>query len=345
MEWDEFTGHAEAKESVPIRARVSGYLDRVAFTEGALVKKGDLLYTIDARPYQVELARAEASLAQVNANLALAGKNADRATQLYASGNIPGREYDGEKSALEQLTAAVRVSNAAVTAARLNVAYASLYAPISGRIGRTFMTHGNLVTADSPQPLTTLVSVDPLYVYVDVDEARALRVGAGAHAGADAMPAYVGFADDEGYPLEGKLDFVENHANAGTGTVQVRVVLPNPSGKWTPGLFARVRVPAAAPHDAILVNDRAVGTDQDRKYVYVVGEGNKVLYRAVTLGPAHGGLRIVRDGLTASDRVIVNGLQRVGPGAVVTPRDVPMQTAPTSSPGTSAAASPDGGAR
>jgi RND family efflux transporter MFP subunit len=327
-EWDELTGHAQAKESVEIRARVSGYLQKVTFTEGALVKKGDLLYVIDSRPYDAELQRAQAALAQAGANVGFADRDAERNRQLLASGAIATRTYDNAKSTFDQLTAATSVSRAAVATAQLNVEYSRLYAPISGRVGRTHVTPGNLVTADAPEALTSLVSVDPIYVYVDVDEGRALRIQSAAQPGARPMPAYIGFADDEGYPHEAYLDFTENHAEEGTGTVQVRAVLPNPTGHWTPGLFARVRLPAGLAHDAVLVNDRAVGTDQDRKFVYVVGEGDKVEYRAVSLGPIQDGLRIVRSGLTGSDRVVVNGLQRVRPGAKVAPHEVPMKTPP-----------------
>ena len=323
-EWDELTGHAQAKESVEIRARVSGYLQKVTFTEGALVKKGDLLYVIDSRPYDAELQRAEASLAQATANVGFADRDAERSRQLLASGAIANRAYDNARSTFDQLTAATSVSRAAVATARLNVDYARLYAPIAGRVGRTHVTPGNLVTADAPEALTSLVSVDPIYVYVDVDEGRALRIQSAAQPGSKPMAAYIGFADDDGYPHEARLDFTENHAEEGTGTVQVRAVLANPGGHWTPGLFARVRIPAGSAHDAVLVNDRAVGTDQDRKFVYVVGEGDKVAYRAVTLGPIQDGLRIVKSGLTGSDRVVVNGLQRVRPGAKVAPHDVPM---------------------
>ncbi len=327
-DWDELTGHAQAKESVEIRARVSGYLEKVTFTEGALVKKGDLLYVIDSRPYAAELQRAEASLAQANANVGFADRDAERSKQLLASGAIATRAYDNAKSTFDQLTAATSVSRAAVATAQLNVSYSRLYAPIAGRVGRTHVTPGNLVIADSPEALTSLVSVDPLYVYVDVDERRALQIQSSAQPGDKATKAYIGFADDEGYPHEAHLDFTENHAEPGTGTVQVRAVLGNPTGHWTPGLFARVRIPAGGAHDAVLVNDRAVGTDQDRKFVYVVEEGDKVEYRGVTLGPVQDGLRIVRSGLTASDRVVVNGLQRVRPGVKVAPHDVPMATPP-----------------
>jgi len=325
VEWDEYTGHTEAMASVEIRARVGGYLERVAFAEGALVKKGDLLYAIDARPYEAEVARAEADLARANAEAAFAKRETARAEILVKDRAIAERDYDVERSKFDQLAASSQVASAALATARLNLGYSRLYAPISGRIGRTSVTPGNLVAAGAPVPLTTLVSVDPLYVYVDVDEARALRTArpSAARGAEPRTPASVGLTGEEGYPRQGYLDFVENHADPGSGTVQIRVVLDNADGHLTPGLFSRVRIPSSAAHDALLISDSAVGTDQDRKFVYVIGDGEKVEYRRVVLGPLHEGLRIVHDGLKPSDRVVVNGLQRVRPGAVVAAHDVP----------------------
>jgi RND family efflux transporter MFP subunit len=319
-EWDEFTGHTEAVESVELRARVAGYLLHVNFKEGDLVQKGAVLYTLDSRPYQAELARAEGELARAGANVGFAERDDHRAESLIAAQAISDRERDTTQSALHRERANVKVAEAAVAAARLNVEYSRLTAPIAGRIGRTTVTPGNLIPANGAIALTTIVSIDPIYVYVDMDEGRALRLAAKA----DRPKAYVAIGDDEGYPHEGVIDWIDNHAETGTGTVRARAVIPNAQGKLRPGLFARLRLPAASLDEAILVSDRAIGTDQDRKFVYVV-EGDKVAYRAVQLGGKHDGLRIVRDGLSAPDRVLVSGLQRVRPGMTVAVREAGMK--------------------
>jgi RND family efflux transporter MFP subunit len=217
-----------------------------------------------------------------------------------------------------------------VASAKLDLDYAFVRAPISGRIGRTFVTAGNLVGPNISTPLTTIVSVDPLYVYVDVDEGSALRFGRAM--GTAAATANIGFADEAGHPHSGAIDFVDNRVDPQTGTMKVRVVVKNEGGRLTPGLFARIQLPAAEAHDTVLVADRAVGTDQDRRYVYVLDREDKVQYRLVKLGPLHDGLRVVREGLAASDRVVVVGLQRVRPGVQVTADLVPM-TAPSAAPG------------
>lgn len=318
-EWHELTGHTEAVATVELRARVSGYLTHIAFVEGQIVEKGQVLYALDARPFEAELSRALGELARAKANVGLAERDAARAEKLIAAQAIAERERDTTQSALERDQAAVKIAEAAVAAARLNVEYSRLTAPIKGRIGRTSVTVGNLVPAGG-EPLTTIVSIDPLYVYVDVDETRAMQLAAKT----DRIKAYVGVADEEGYPHEGYLDWVDNHAEAGTGTVRARAVIPNAQGTLRPGLFARLRLPAATLDEAVLVSDRAIGTDQDRKFVYVV-EGDKIAYRAVQLGAKHDGLRIVRDGLKADDLVVVSGLQRVRPGMAVAVRDGSMK--------------------
>ncbi|MEZ0310614.1 MAG: efflux RND transporter periplasmic adaptor subunit [Myxococcota bacterium] len=320
VEWSEFTGHTEAVATVELRARVSGYLTRVGFVEGDVVEKGALLYALDARPYEADLARAEGELARAGANVSFAEREVGRAERLIAAQAIAERERDSTQSTLDRERAATKVAQAAVASARLNIEYSRLVAPIRGRIGRTSVTPGNLVQANGAEPLTTIVSIDPIYVYVDVDEARALRLST---EGASAK-VWVGVADEGGYPHEGTLDWIDNHAQAGSGTVRARAVIANPDGKLRPGMFARLRLPRDRIERAVLVDDRAVGTDQDRKFVYVI-EGDKVAYRAVDLGGKFEGLRIVRDGLTASDRVVVSGLQRVRPGMTVAARDVAMK--------------------
>jgi len=329
VEFSEHTGRTEAPESVEIRARASGHLVQASFREGDLVKKGDLLFVIDPRPYRTALARAKAELASARADHALAVRNAARAEQLHKSNTIAEREWDRQASAVEQLAARVGVAEAAVASAALELEYAYVRAPISGRIGRMLVTPGNLVGPSLPTPLATLVSVDPLYVYVDVDEGRGLALGR-TH---EQTVAHVGFAGEQGYPHEAALDFVDNHVDAQTGTLRVRAVVKNPDGKLTHGLFARVRLPeSGGERDALLVSDRAVATDQDRRFVWVVGADGKASYRGVKLGPIEHGLRVVRDGLTPEDRVVVRGLQRVRPGAQVEAEQVAMRELDAPSP-------------
>lgn len=337
-EWDEFTGHSEAVESVDIRARVGGHLQRVGFVHGALVKKGDVLFVLDARPYQADLARAGGELARAEASASLARREEARARQLFETHTIAEREFDAQSNALLQVAASSRIAAASMTAAQLSIEYATIRAPISGRIGRALVTPGNLVSPGST-PLATLVSVDPLHVYVDVDEARALRYR--AQLGSTRLAAHVGFADEDGYPHDGAIDFIDNRVDEATGTVKVRAVIANPDGRLSPGLFARMRLPASAERDALLVSDRAIGTDQSRKFVYVVGADEKVESRTVKLGPLHDGLRIVREGVTDADRVVVNGLQRVRPGAAVSAKAVAMkEPASAREPASAAGAKP-----
>lgn len=324
-EWSDHTGRAEAVESVEIRSRATGHLQRVAFKDGDLVKRGDLLFVIDPRPYDAALSRAQADLERARIDQELAQRDAVRAETLFKSNVISEHDRDTQSSASLQLAARSKVAGAAVASAQLDLEYTAVRAPISGRIGRTLVTPGNLVGPTSP-PLTTLVSVDPLYVYVDVDEANALRLG--RNGGTDAAVAQVGFADEPGHPHAGTIDFVDNRVDPQTGTLRVRVVVKNDGGRLTPGLFARVRLPLGEARDAVLVADRAVGTDQDRRYVYVVDGEDKVQYRAVKLGPLHEGLRVVREGLSASDRVVTVGLQRVRPGVKVAPELAAMATPP-----------------
>lgn len=322
--WDEYTGHTEAVAHVEVRARVSGYLSRVGFTEGSVVRKGDLLYALDARPYEAEVSRYEAELVRAKANLELAELDAARADKLVAEKAISVRESDVNRSNVAQQRAAVQSAQAALSAARLNVEYSHLAAPIAGRVGRTSVTPGNLIAAGGAEPLTTIESIDPLYVYVDVDESRALALASAQGTARDKGKAGVSLGEEADYPHEATIDWVDNRADAATGTIRVRAVVPNPDGTLRPGLFARLRVPARELKDALLVDDRAIGTDQDRKFVYVIDDKGAVSYRAVTLGPKHDGLRIVLDGIAKDDHVVVSGLQRIRPGVVVTENPVAM---------------------
>jgi RND family efflux transporter MFP subunit len=311
-EFSDHTGRAEAPETVEIRPRASGHLMQAAFHEGDLVKKGDLLFVIDTRPYRTALTRAQAELESLRADRELAQRNADRDAQLLKTGAIAQRDSDSQDALVHTLAARSQVASAAVAEAELNLEYAFVRSPINGRIGRILVTPGNLIGPSTASPLTTVVSVDPLYVYIDVDEAHALQLNRDKGA-----IAHVGFAGEDGYPHEAALDFFDNHVDSSTGTLKVRAVVKNPDGRLTHGLFARLRLAEGAPHPVVLVSDRAIGTDQDRRFVWLLGADGKVVYRAVKLGPLEYGLRVVREGLSEQDRVIVRGLQRVRPGAEV----------------------------
>jgi multidrug efflux system membrane fusion protein len=337
IDWDEFTGRFQAVDTVELRPRVSGYIDRILFREGQAVKKGDTLVVIDPRPYQADFDRAKAGLVLAKSQRELAQIEADRVQKLKDSGAVSQEELDERLSALNQQAANVAAAQAALDAAALNLQFTSVRAPIDGRTSRAEVTRGNLVTGgnNGGTLLTTIVSTDPIYVYFEGDENAYLRYNAMARAGerpssrSAPNPVRVGLANEEGFPHEGHMDFVDNQVNARTGTIRGRAVLENKvvgDDNWlfTPGMFARVQLLGSSEHDAILVEDRAVGTDQNQNYVLVLGAGNRLEYRAVQLGRALEGLRIVRKGLNAGDVVVVNGLQRVRAGVQVTPKMVTM---------------------
>lgn len=324
-EFDEFTARFEAVERVELRPRVSGYIASVNFTQGREVKKGDVLVVIDPRPYQAELKRAQAQLAQARSQLELSRSERDRAIKLLAARAISREEYDTRLSGSVEASANVDAAAAAVETAALNLEFTRATAPISGIVGRAEVTAGNLVTSGQTL-LTTLVSIDPIYVSFDGDEQaylKYLELGRSPNANAH-QPVYVGLADESGYPHQGVMVFVNNEIDAATGTVRARGLFENHSRAFMPGMFARVKLPGNAPHPAVLINDSAIGTDQNAKYVLVVGADNKAQYRPVDLGPMVDGLRVVRTGLTAGDSIVVNGLQRVRPGAVISPERVAM---------------------
>lgn len=343
-EWDEYTGRTAPVESVEIRARVSGYLKSVHFTDGGEVKKGDLLFLIDPRPFEAELERAQADLERSKTQLELAENDLNRASRLVVSRAISEEEYDTRSKAVKQAKAALAAAQAAVTSARLNVEYSHIYAPISGRISRRYIDPGNLVNGNVGQAtlLTTIVSLDPIYVYVDVDEQAVLRYvqlrreGKRISARETRIPAELALAIDTGFPHKGYIDFVDNRIDPNTGTLRARGIFPNPDRLLGIGLFARMRVPASPPYEAPQVNDRAIGTDQSQKFLLVVNDKNEVEYRPVTLGPVIGGLRVIRDGVKPGEWVVIDGLQRARPGAKVTPQRSEMPGAggppPASSP-------------
>jgi multidrug efflux system membrane fusion protein len=331
LELQEFSGRVEAIESAQIRARVPGTIDAVRFKPGALVNKGDVLFVIDPRSYRAEADRLEASAASSRAKAELAGTELERSKRLMADNAISQRDFDERAANARQLAASAQADTAALASAKLNLDYAVVRAPISGRIGKAEVTEGNLV--DSSVVLTSIVSVNPVYVSFDGDEATFLGLGAAARQGSKGVKIQMGLANETGYPHEGHLDFVDNRIDPTSGTVRMRAIVDNKDAALTPGLFARVQLGTESrTGSALLINDTAVGTDQNRKYVYVVGADNKAEYRVVQLGPLVDGLRVARTGLKPGERIVVNGLQRVRPGAPIAPESVPMVTAAASAP-------------
>ncbi|MFC3716369.1 efflux RND transporter periplasmic adaptor subunit [Luteimonas soli] len=333
-QWDTFNGRVTAVESVELRPRVSGYVQRVAFDEGQEVKKGDLLFVIDPRPYQAALDQARAQLQRAHAEAKLAQAQDARAQTLIEAKAISREEFETRKAASAQGDAGVRAAEAAVAAAKLDLQFTRVRAPIDGRIGRAMVTEGNLAQADQTL-LTTLVSQDPMYVYFESDEQTYLRYAELARKGErtrSSNPVRIGLANETGFPHEGTVDFVDNQVDPATGTIRARAVLPNPDRVFTPGLFARVQVQGSGEFKAMLVDDKAVLTDQDRKYVYVLGPDNKAVRKDVELGRMIDGLRVVQSGLDAKDKVIVHGVQKVFmPGMPVAPKTIAMG-APAPSP-------------
>lgn len=335
-DWDEFTGRLQAVETVEIRPRVSGYIDKVAFTEGGQVRRGDLLFIIDPRPYKAEYDRANADVRRYKTVLDLGKIELARVQKLKDSGAVSEEELDERKSTMAQAEANVGGAEAALEAAALNLEFTRVTSPIDGRASRAEVTRGNLVTGgtNGGTLLSSVVSLDPIYLYFDADEQSYLRysklaVKDKSNTHYSGAPVQVGLANEEGFPHTGTLDFVDNQLNSQTGTIRARAVLPNKDGQFTPGLFARVQLLSGGEYSAILIEDRAVGTDQSQKYVLVLGPNNVIEYRKVTLGRVIDGLRVVRDGLKAGDVIVVNGAQRVHPGVTVTPQKVVMGAAAT----------------
>jgi membrane fusion protein, multidrug efflux system len=331
-DWDEFTGRLQAVESVEIRPRVSGYIDKVAFAEGSQVKRGDLLFIIDPRPYKAEYDRAAADVKRFKTALELARVELVRVQRLKDSGAVSEEELDERKSTLAQGEANVSGSEAALETAALNLNFTRVSSPIVGRVSRAEVTRGNLVTGgiNGGTLLTSIVSMDPMYLYFDADEQSYLRYTQMARSGERpssrevANPVQVGLASEEGFPHTGTVDFVDNQLNPQTGTIRARAVLDNKDGQFTPGLFARVQLLGSSEHPAILIDDRAVNTDQSQKYVLLLGANNQIEYRRIKLGRIIDGLRTVREGLQPGDVIVVNGAQRVHPGITVTPQRVAM---------------------
>lgn len=328
-EFDQFTGRITPIERVEIRPRVSGYIAAVNFDEGKEVRKGDVLFTIDQRPYEAELKRAQAELTHAKTALVLATSEHARATKLLNAHAISQEEFDTRVSGNEQAAANVQAAEAAVDAAALNLNFTRVQAPISGLVSKAEITAGNLVTSGQTL-LTTLVSIDPVYVEFDGDESVYLKYAALARQSAHVnsreggSPLWVGLADETGHPHQGKLVFLDNQLDPATGTIHARGRLDNQDRRFMPGMFARVKLTGSGQYDALLIKDSAVGTDQNVKYVFVVNDKNTIEYRPVKLGPVVDNLRVVRDGLRPGEVIVVNGLQRVRPGAPVNPQLVAM---------------------
>lgn len=327
-EWDEFSGRVRAIDHVDIRPQISGVIEQVHFADGQLVKKGDLLFTIDPRPFQAEVARTQAVLAGAKARVALAQTNLDRSNRLIETHAISQSDLDQNNDALLEANATLQAAQAAVQTAQLNLNYTAITAPVTGRVSRAEITVGNWVGTGVTAPaLTSIVSVSPVYVEFEADEQTYLKYsanGATGNSGVDHIPVSMGLANEEGYPHQGHIESIDNQLDTSSGTIRVRAIFDNPAGELTPGLYAKIRTGGSASESAILVDDRAVGTDQDKKYVMVVDADNKATYRGVTLGPMVNGLRVIRTGLAKGEHIVVNGLQRVQPNAIVAPVEVTM---------------------
>src|SRR5262245_44838900 len=332
-DYADFTGRTAAVDSVEVRARVWGYLDKVNFREGALVKKGDVLFEIDPRTYQAAVEQAQALVIQAEAQLRFKESQFKRFEKLIAKAAVSREEFEQVQSERDVAAATVGTYKADLTERQLDLGFTKVLAPISGRVSRMLVTEGNLVQSGQNGGgtlLTTLVSVDPIYAYFDVDERTVLRVrqlireGKVRSARETQWPVSLGLASDEGFPRSGTIDFVDNQVNPKTGTLRLRGVFPNSDQTLDPGFFGRVRVPIGQPHDAVLVTDRAIDSDQGQKIVYVVNEKNEVAARTVRTGALHDGLREITDGLQPDERVVVNGLQQVRPGMAAEPKIVQM---------------------
>ena len=343
-EWDDYSGHIEAIESAEIRPRVGGHLRRVHYREGGLVAKGALLFTIDDREYAAAADAARADAARAEARVALAKQELARAETLIVARAVSQGELDQRRMEAQQADADLLAARARVAQAELNLSFTRVTAPFAGRAGAALVKPGNVVSPNETL-LTTLVSVDPVYVTFTGDERAYLRYQELARTGnressRDARnPVLVGLASEEGFPHQGEVDFVDNALNPETGTIRARAVLPNPDGLFTPGLFARVRLLGGSQSNALLIHEQAVLTDQDRRYVYILGENNSAARRDVTLGPHVESLRVVVSGLQAGDKVIVNGMAKIFfAGQPVNPRDVPMDDPNQAAPPAPAAA-------
>ncbi len=333
----DFTGRTEAIESVDIRPRVTGYLKQMSFKEGSEVKKGYLLFEIDPRPYKAQLDQASSQVELNQASYKLAQVTYERDVPLVAKSAVPQQQLDQDKAAVDEAQARIKASEASVEVYKLNLEFTKVTSPIDGQISRYYLTTGNLVNQDQTL-LTTVVSLDPVHVYFDMDEPTLLRLRRARNAGAlkpapnQQFPVLIGLQGEDGFPHQGTVDFVNNQVNPATGSITVRGVVPNPKPPGgarllSPGMFVRVRLPIGQPHQALLVIDRAIGSDQGLKFVYVVDAEHKIQYRRVTIGALQeDGLRVITQGLNAEDWVLVGGLPQVRPHMPIQPEPAPMPT-------------------
>ncbi|CAM2151532.1 membrane fusion protein, multidrug efflux system [Pararobbsia alpina] len=327
-DWQGYSGRLEAIDKVEIRPLVSGTIVAVYFKDGSLVKKGDPLFTIDPRPYQAEVDRAAAQLAAAEAQENYATTDFARAQRLIGDNAIAKRDFDQKDNAAREGIANLKAAKAALEQAQINLGYTKVVAPVAGRVSRAEMTVGNIVSAGANSAImTTLVSVSPIYASFNVDEQTYLQYLSQSAKGGS-VPVHLGLANEDGYSRNGVVDSVDNQLDTTSGTIRVRARFDNKDGALLPGLFARVEVGGGSPHPAVMIDDRAVGTDQDKKYVMVVDSTDKAQYREVQLGPLHDGLRVIASGLKPGERIVVNGLQRVRPGDPVRPNMVQMAAGP-----------------
>lgn len=340
-EWDEFTGRTEAVESVEVRPRVSGHIQDVRFQSGQLVKKGDVLFVVDPRPYKAVYDQRQAQYAQAKAHLENSQRNAERNTRLLATKAISSEQGDATQSQFEEDKAALLSAASQLESARLDLEFTEVRAPIDGKVSRALLTAGNYVSgvAGGASLLTTIVSVDPIYVYADVDENSLLKFTTLlqqkqlAGESAAKIPVELALADEDKFPHKGFVESFDNKLDPNTGTILLRAVIPNPDGRIVPGLFSRIRVPMSDKHEVVLVDETAIGTDQAQKFVLTLDDKNTVQYREVKLGPTIEGKRIIRSGLQAGEKIIVNGIQRARPGLPVTPQEQ-VATVPETAPHT-----------
>jgi RND family efflux transporter MFP subunit len=331
VEWDEYTGRFDAVETVEVRARVSGYLTEIHFKDGQAVKQGDLLFVIDARPFERTLEQAQAELLQAQTKVQNVNLDVVRGKPLLERRIISEKTFDDRESLVREAQAAVKVAEAKVKTAELELSFTRMASPITGRISRTMVTTGNFISAGgvaNTTLLTTIVSQDPIYIYFDVSENNYIKYkrlterGVGSGAADLGAPVEIGLPDERGFPHKARLDFLDNRLDTGTGTLRARAVLDNPAGFFSPGQFGRVRVTGTAPYMAVLLPDEAIGTDQTNKFVYVVAETGMVSRRNVQLGPLVDGLRVAREGVAGDAWIITKGMHRARPGQSVTPNRV-----------------------
>jgi len=337
VEWDEYTGQFAAVEDVDIRARVSGYLTEIHFQDGQFVKKGDLLFVIDPRPFEADLQQAQANLERDKAQVVRANLDLTRYSELAKKEFAPQQQLEQARATAESSIATVKADEAAVMQAKLNLEFTHVSAPVDGRIGSHQVSLGNLIVGGSTGTstlLTTIVSLDPIWFNFDMSESdflgyqRAIQAGLMTSEQGGAVQAFVRLIDERGWPHEGHMDFIDNQINRGAGTIRARAIFPNKSLLLTPGEFGRIRVPGSEPHQAILIPDAAVVSDQSRKIVMTVSADGTVVPRVIRPGPSYEGLRIVRSGLAAGDTIIINGLVRARPGAKVTPQPGKIEAEP-----------------